>query len=95
MFYGEYEHALDDKGRVTVPSKIREVLTGRSIASLMLTRSVLDPCLALYPPSEWERIEGEISPFVMVLEGFYDVIVLASDGQSTTLVDGLEVRFAP
>lgn len=57
MFYGEYEHALDDKGRVTIPSKLREVMTGRSIATLMLTRSVLDPCLTLYPPAEWERIE--------------------------------------
>ncbi len=60
MFYGEYEHALDDKGRVTIPSKLREVMAGRSIATLMLTRSVLDPCLTLYPPAEWERIETQI-----------------------------------
>lgn len=60
MFYGEYEHALDDKGRVTIPSKMREVMTGRSIAALMLTRNVLDPCLTLYPPAEWERIEEQI-----------------------------------
>jgi len=60
VFYGEYEHALDDKARVTIPSKWREILSGRSITSLMLTRSVLDPCLAIYPPAEWERIEAKI-----------------------------------
>ena len=60
MFYGEYDHALDDKGRVTIPSKLREVMAGRSIATLILTRSVLDPCLTLYPPAEWERIEEQI-----------------------------------
>lgn len=66
MFYGEYEHALDDKGRVTIPAKLREVLAGRSIAVLMLTRSVLDPCLTLYPPAEWERIEAQIQDTSMV-----------------------------
>lgn len=60
MFYGEYEHALDDKGRVTIPSRMRDVLAGRSISTLMLTRGVLDPCLTLYPPAEWERIETRI-----------------------------------
>lgn len=59
MFYGEFEHALDDKGRVTIPSRWREVLGGHSISTLMLTRS-LDPCLALYPPDEWGRIETRI-----------------------------------
>lgn len=66
MFYGEYEHALDDKSRVTIPSKMREVLAGRSISQLMLTRSVLDPCLVLYPPAEWARIEARIRELSMV-----------------------------
>ena len=66
MFYGEYEHTLDDKGRVTIPSRIRDVLTGRSITTLTLTRSVLDPCLTLYPPTEWERIESQIQAMSMV-----------------------------
>lgn len=66
MFYGEFEHTLDDKGRVTIPSRVRDVLTGRSITTLMLTRSVLDPCLMLYPPAEWERIEEQIRSMSMV-----------------------------
>ena len=44
MFLGQYEHSLDEKGRLTIPSRFREELTGR----LVVTRG-LDHCLFLYP----------------------------------------------
>jgi hypothetical protein len=48
---------------------------------------VLDPGLPT------ERIQATLSPFVLVLEGFYDVTLRGSDGQTLTVVDALEVRF--
>jgi MraZ protein len=54
-FLGEYEHALDDKGRLTVPSKFREGLGDPFI----VTRG-LDGCLFAYPAATWHRIAGKL-----------------------------------
>lgn len=51
MFMGEYHHTIDDKGRITIPSKIRYELG----ESFIVTRG-LDNCLAVYPKDEWENI---------------------------------------
>ncbi|HHT04799.1 MAG TPA: division/cell wall cluster transcriptional repressor MraZ [Hydrogenispora sp.] len=52
MFMGEYQHSLDDKGRLIIPAKLREGLGEKFI----LTRG-LDRSLFVYPLSEWETIE--------------------------------------
>lgn len=55
MFLGEYRHALDSKGRLIIPSKFREGLGNRLIA----TRG-LDRCLFLYPLEEWQQLENKL-----------------------------------
>ena len=52
MLIGEYYHTLDKKGRVIVPSRLREELGERFI----ITRG-LDSCLFLYPMPEWGNLE--------------------------------------
>ena len=51
MLMGEYHHNLDEKGRLTIPSKIRYELG----EDFVLTRG-LDHCLFIYPKAEWETI---------------------------------------
>ncbi len=51
MFIGEYHHNLDDKGRLTIPSKLRYELK----EDFILTRG-LDKCLFIYPKDEWENV---------------------------------------
>lgn len=51
MFIGEYHHTIDDKGRLTIPSKLRDEL-GKSF---ILTRG-LDGCLFIYPSNEWANV---------------------------------------
>lgn len=55
MFIGEYKHNIDDKNRVTIPSKYREDLG----EVFMLTKS-LDHCLSIYPYSEWVLFEEKL-----------------------------------
>ncbi len=57
MFYGEYEHAIDRKGRVIIPSKFRQALRTQSVDALFLTRG-LDGCLFLFPEAEWRTAEA-------------------------------------
>lgn len=59
MFYGEYEHAIDRKGRLIVPAKFRQALKEHSVKSLFLTRG-LDGCLFLFPESEWRLAESRL-----------------------------------
>ena len=51
MFMGEYHYSIDDKGRLTIPSKLREKLG----TEFILTRG-LDNCLFIYPMNEWNNV---------------------------------------
>lgn len=55
MFMGEYQHSIDDKGRIIIPSKFREELGQTFIA----TRG-LDNCLFVYPMNEWAVLEQKL-----------------------------------
>jgi MraZ protein len=57
---GEYQHTLDDKGRVIVPVKFRESLG----SSFVVTRG-LDKCLFVYPMEEWESLELKLKSLPM------------------------------
>ncbi len=52
MFMGEYNHTIDAKGRLIVPSKFREKLG----EEFVVTKG-LDDCLFVYPLDEWAHIE--------------------------------------
>ncbi len=56
MFYGEFEHALDKKGRIILPSKIRETAKAHYIEKFYITRG-LDNCLFLFSEDEWRSQE--------------------------------------
>ena len=49
MFTGSYEHIVDNKGRLIIPSKFREELGEKFIITFGL-----DGCLYIYPMEKWE-----------------------------------------
>lgn len=55
MFIGEYQHSLDSKNRMIVPSKLREELGERFV----ITKG-LDGCLYAYPQGEWNILEEKL-----------------------------------
>ena len=55
MFFGEYNHTIDTKGRVSVPAKFREQLGD----TFILTKG-LDNCLFIYPQNEWKIMEDKL-----------------------------------
>ncbi|MBI3087441.1 MAG: division/cell wall cluster transcriptional repressor MraZ, partial [Candidatus Omnitrophica bacterium] len=57
MFYGEYEHAIDRKGRVIIPAKFRQVFHDQNIETIFVTRG-LDNCLFVFSESEWRLAES-------------------------------------
>ena len=59
MFSGRYEYAIDDKGRLSIPSKFREILSANFDMKLILTN--LDGCIAAYPDREWADVQQRIA----------------------------------
>jgi MraZ protein len=56
MFLGEFNHTVDEKGRMTIPARFRPDLA----QGVVVTRG-LDGCLALYPNAEWERLAQKVN----------------------------------
>lgn len=55
MFIGEYEHALDEKKRVSIPKQFRTGLGKK----LVMTRG-LDNCLFVYSRESWEKVAAKL-----------------------------------
>ena len=55
MFIGEFSHNLDSKGRMAIPAKFRQKLTGGAI----ITRG-LDHCLFVFDSKEWETLAQKL-----------------------------------
>ncbi len=53
MFQGKFEHTLDDKGRLAVPSPFRKRLSENESDDVALMVTISDQCLAAYPLAEW------------------------------------------
>jgi MraZ protein len=83
MFRGLYEHTMDAKGRLSLPSHFREVLTARADtdrpfdADSLIVTTGIDRCLVAYPPSEWRAFEtrlaglSQFDPAVVQLKRIY------------------------
>lgn len=56
MFYGEYSHTLDNKGRIILPSRFRDVARDNHIDTFFVTRG-LEKCIFMFSESEWRLLE--------------------------------------
>ena len=56
MFIGEYTYSIDDKKRLAIPAKFRQLLGKKAV----ITRG-LDNCLFLYPVKEWQALAQKLS----------------------------------
>ena len=57
---GEYNHIIDPKKRIAIPSRLRKEVGEKAI----LTRG-LDQCLSLFPLSEWEKYTSQLTKLPM------------------------------
>ena len=56
MFWGEYSHCIDKKGRLIIPARYRAYLCDGAF----LTRG-LDKNLVIYPQESWKQLTEQIS----------------------------------
>lgn len=58
MLIGEYEHSIDTKGRLIMPSKLKE-----DIGEKFVVTKGLDGCLFVYSQTEWKIFEDKLRAF--------------------------------
>jgi len=57
MFRGRFQHAIDEKGRLSVPSRFREIISKEHGSRLIITN--LPKCLVAYTPDQWDILESK------------------------------------
>ena len=55
MLVGTYEHKIDSKARIVLPSKFREELGDGVVSTIGIDR-----CISLYSHSEWEKVMSKL-----------------------------------
>lgn len=60
MFRGQYEHAIDGKGRTSLPARFRELLAASGGSRIVMTRS-LDACIDAWSLEAWNAFEARLA----------------------------------
>ncbi len=58
-FKGSYTYAVDEKGRVNLPAKMRKYVSPEANETFVVTRG-FEKCLFVYPVDEWNRLEAKL-----------------------------------
>ena len=64
MFMGEYNHTIDAKGRLIIPSRFREVLGDEFVVT-----KGMDGCLFVFDNPEWQAFEEKLHKLPMIDKG--------------------------
>ncbi len=59
MFKGRFEYTIDEKGRIMIPVRFREIIEEEHGGRVVITN--FDKCLVLYPLKEWSALEKKLS----------------------------------
>ncbi|MGQ9797734.1 MAG: division/cell wall cluster transcriptional repressor MraZ [Ignavibacterium sp.] len=59
MFKGQFTYSIDNKGRISIPAKLRKHILPEANDTFVMTRG-LSSCIDLYPMNEWLKIEERL-----------------------------------
>lgn len=59
-FYGSYSISMDAKGRIALPTKVREELEAFCGGKIWVTASDVEKCLSIYPEPFWDSVAPKI-----------------------------------
>ncbi len=61
MFRGINKVSLDGKGRMALPTRLRDTLQQACLGNVVLTVDIREKCLMLYPLPEWEKVQSTLT----------------------------------
>lgn len=82
MLIGEYEHSLDAKGRLIMPSKLRE-----SIGEKFIITKGLDGCLFGFSKQEWTNFEEKLKTLPLTNKNARDFVRFFLSGATECEID--------
>ncbi len=85
MFIGQSLQALDSKGRLSIPSKFREILNSKYAGKLILT--YIQPYIVAYPTAEWTGIEERLGALSTMQKEIGDIIRIIYSNASECSLD--------
>jgi MraZ protein len=83
MFIGEYSHNIDAKGRIAIPAKFRNELSGGAI----VTRG-LDKCLFVFSSKDWEVLAQKLINLPLAQANSRAFVRLMLSGAADCELDG-------
>ena len=84
---GTYECKADTKGRLMLPAALKKQLTSSLQEGFVLKRAVFQPCLELYPMTEWNRLMDKVNKLNRFKKKNTDFIRLFTAGVKIIEVD--------
>ncbi|MBI3399352.1 MAG: division/cell wall cluster transcriptional repressor MraZ [Deltaproteobacteria bacterium] len=88
MFRGRFEHTIDPKGRISIPSKFRDILLDKYDERVIITNNY-DGCLVAYPFKEWQVIEEKASQLSRLKKETADFLRFFISGATECPIDKL------
>lgn len=61
MFRGINKVSIDGKGRMALPTRLRDTLQQVCLGNVVLTIDIREKCLMLYPLAEWEKVQATLT----------------------------------
>nr|WP_315174410.1 division/cell wall cluster transcriptional repressor MraZ [uncultured Flavobacterium sp.] len=92
---GTYECKVDAKGRVMLPSPLKKQLASSLQDGFVLKRSVFQPCLELYPMSEWNVMMQKVNGLNRFVKKNNDFIRRFTAGVKVVEIDALGRMLIP
>ena len=92
---GTYECKVDAKGRLLLPAPLKKQLTSALQDGFVLKRSVFQPCLELYPMSEWNLMMEKINKLNRFVKKNNDFIRRFTAGVKVVEIDNLGRLLVP
>ncbi len=92
---GSYECKIDTKGRLMIPAALKKQLTSSLQDGFVLKRSVFQPCLELYPMSEWNLMMQKINKLNKFIKKNNDFIRRFTAGVKVVEIDNLGRLLVP
>ncbi len=86
---GTYECKVDAKGRLLLPAPLKKQLSSSLQDGFVLKRSVFQPCLELYPMSEWNLMMQKVNKLNRFVKKNDDFIRRFSAGVKVVEIDNL------
>src|SRR3989344_3348335 len=84
MFIGEYSYSIDEKKRLAVPQRLRQLLGKKAI----ITKG-LDQCLFLYPTKQWEILAKKLSNLPLAQSDARGFVRIMLSGAMEVTIDSM------